>query len=107
MGEVVDMTGRVVVADEHPLGVESVRDVSIENRQILRRAWDEAPDVARYFADRHGLDYDDAVICLVDSLVKEAFQARDRVEEARFVFEFIAQAVYSLVIAGSDSSESS
>ena len=43
MGEVVDMTGRVVVADEHPLGVESVRDVSIENRQILRRAWDEAP----------------------------------------------------------------
>ena len=107
MGEVVDMTGRVVVADEHPLGVESVRDVSIENRQILRRAWDEAPDVARHFADRHGLDYDDAVICLVDSLVKEAFQARDRVEEARFVFEFIAQAVYSLVIADSDSSESS
>jgi hypothetical protein len=40
-------------------------------------------------------------------LVKEAFQARDRVEEARFVFEFIAQAVYSLVIADSDSSESS
>ena len=47
MGEVVDMTGRVVVADEHPLGVESVEHVSIENRQILRRAWDEAPDVAR------------------------------------------------------------
>jgi len=89
------------------LGVESVRDVSIENRQILRRAWDEAPDIARYFADRHGLDYDDAVICLVDSLVKEAFQARDRVEEARLVFEFIAQAVYRLVIADSDSSESS
>ena len=107
MGEVVDMTGRVIVADEHPLGVESVRDVSIENRQILRRAWDEAPDIARYFADRHGLDYDDAVICLVDSLVKEAFQARDRVEEARLVFEFIAQAVYRLVIADSDSSESS
>ena len=36
--------------------------------------------------------YDDAVICLVYSLVKEAFQARDRVEEARLVFEFIAQA---------------
>ena len=107
MGEVVDMTGRVVAADEHPLGVESVRDVSIENRQILRRAWDEAPELASYFADRHGLDYDDAVICLVDSLVKEAFQARDRVEEARFVFEFIAQAVYRLVIADSDSSESS
>jgi len=97
----------VIVADEHPLGVESVKHVSIENRQILRRAWDEAPDVARYFADRHGLDYDDAVICLVDSLVKEAFPARDRVEEARFVFEFIAQAIYRLVIADSDSSESS
>ena len=107
MGEVVDMTGRVVVADEHPLGADSVEHVSLENRQILRAAWDEAPDVARYFADRHGLDYDDAVICLVDSLVKEAFQARDRVEEARLVFEFIAQAVYSLVIADSDSSESS
>ena len=34
--------------------------------------------MASYFADRHGLDYDDAVICLVDSLVKEAFQSRDR-----------------------------
>ena len=107
MGEVVDMTGRVVVADQHPLGTETVEHVSLENQLILRAAWDEAPDVARYFADRHGLDYDDAVICLVDSLVKEAFQARDRVEEARFVFEFIAQAVYSLVIADSDSSESS
>ena len=107
MGEVVDMTGRVVVADQHPLGTETVEHVSLENQLILRAAWDEAPDVARYFADRHGLDYDDAVICLVDSLVKEAFQARDRVEEARFVFEFIAQAVYRLVIADTDSSESS
>ena len=107
MGEVVDMTGRVVVADQHTMGTETVKHVSLENQLILRAAWDEAPDVARYFADRHGLDYDDAVICLVDSLVKEAFQARDRVEEARLVFEFIAQAVYSLVIADSDSSESS
>ena len=107
MGEVVDMTGRVVVADQHPLGTETVKHVSVENQLILRAAWDEAPELARYFADRHGLDYDDAVICLVDSLVKEAFQARDRVEEARFVFEFIAQAVYRLVIADSDSSESS
>ena len=87
--------------------MESVRDVSIENRQILRRAWDEAPDVARYFADRHGLDYDDAVICLVDSLVKEAFQARDRVEETRFVFDFIVQSFYRLAVADSDSSEGS
>ena len=107
MGEVVDMTGRVVVADEHPLVAESVEHVSVKDRELLRVAWDEAPELARYFADRHGLDYDDAVICLVDSLVKEAFQARDRVEEARFVFEFIAQAVYRLVIADSDSSESS
>ena len=107
MGEVVDMTGRVVVADQHPLGTETVKHVSLENQLILRAAWDEAPDVARYFADRHGLDYDDAVICLVDSLVKEAFQARERVEEARLVFEVIAEAVYSLVIADSDSSESS
>ena len=107
MGEVVDMTGRVVVADEHPLGVESVENVSMKNRQILRAAWDEAPDMASYFADRHGLDYDDAVICLVDSLVKEAFQSRQRVEEARFVFDFIVQSVYRLVVADSDSSESS
>lgn len=63
--------------------------------------------MASYFADRHGLDYDDAVICLVDSLVKEAFQSRDRVEEARFVFDFIVQSVYRLVVADSDSSESS
>ena len=32
MGEVVDMTGRVVVADEHPLGADSVEHVSFENR---------------------------------------------------------------------------
>ena len=107
MGEVVDMTGRVVVADQHPLGTETVKHVSLENQLILRAAWDEAPDLARYFADRLGLDYDDAVICLVDSLVKEAFQARDRVEEARFVFDFIVQSVYRLVVADSDSSESS
>ena len=107
MGAVVDMTGRVVVADEHPLGAESVEHVSVEDRELLRAAWDEAPDVARYFADRHGLDYDDAVICLVDSLIKEAFEARDRVDEARFVFEFIVGAVARLAMSDSDSSESS
>ena len=37
MGEVVDMTGRVVVADEHPLGAESVEHVSLESRQIFGR----------------------------------------------------------------------
>ena len=107
MGAVVDMTGRVLVADQHPLGADAVADVNAEDRELLRAAWDEAPDVARYFADRHGLDYDDAVICLVDSLIKEAFQARDRVEEARFVFEFIAQAVCRLAMSDDDSSESS
>jgi len=107
MGEVVDMTGRIVVADEHPLGAESVKNVSAKDQFRLRVAWDEAPDVARYFADRHGLDYDDAVICLVDSLVKEAFQARDRVEETRFVFDFIVQSFYRLAVADSDSSEGS
>ena len=107
MGSVVDMTGRVVLADQHPLGTAAVENVSVEDRELLRAAWDEAPDVARYFADRHGLDYDDAVICLCDSLIKEAFQARDRVEEARFVFEFIAGAVYRLAMSDSDSSESS
>ena len=30
MGEVVDMTGRVVMADEHSLGAESVEHVSVE-----------------------------------------------------------------------------
>ena len=35
MGEVVDMTGRVVVADEHPLGAESVRDVSVKDRELF------------------------------------------------------------------------
>ena len=53
------------------------------------------------------MDYDDEVIWLVESLGKEAFQARDRVEEARFVFELIAKAVYSLEMADSDSSERS
>ena len=48
MGEVVDMTGRVVVADEHPLGVESVEHVSVKDRELLRVAWDEAPELARY-----------------------------------------------------------
>ena len=72
MGEVVDMAGRVVVADQHPLGAESVEHVSVKDRELLRVAWDEAPEVARYFADRHDFDYDDAVICLVHSLLREA-----------------------------------
>ena len=107
MGEVVDLTGRVVVADEHPLGAESVEHVSFENRQILRAAWDEAPNLARYFADRHGLDYDDAVICLVHSLLREAEQCADRIDEAAFVLGFIGQSFYGLTGDDSDSSESS
>ena len=107
MGEVVDMTGRVVVADEHPLGVESVEHVSVKDRELLRVAWDEAPDVARYFADRHGLEYDDAVICLVHSLLREAEQCADRIDEAAFVLGFIGQSIYGLTGGDSDSSESS
>ena len=67
----------------------------------------EAPDLARYFADRLGPDYDESVFCFVNSPVEEAFQVRDRVEEARSVFDFIAQSVYELVVADSDPSESS
>ena len=107
MGEVVDMTGRVVVADQHPLGVESVEHVSVKDRELLRVAWDEAPDVARYFADRHGLDYDDAVICLVHSLLREAEQCADRIDEAAFVLGFIGRSFYGLTGGDSDSSESS
>ena len=107
MGEVVDMTGRIVVADQHPLGAESVRDVSVKDRELLRAAWHEAPDVARYFADRHGLDYDDAVICLVHSLLREAEQCADRIDEAAFVLGFIGQPIYGLAGGDSDSSESS
>ena len=107
MGEVVDMTGRVVVADEHPLGAESVRDVSVKDRELLRVAWDEAPDIAKWFAGRHGLDYDDAVICIVHSLLQEAHQASDRSSEAYFVLEFIAKSIFGLGNGDSDSSESS
>ena len=107
MGEVVDMTGRVVVADEHPLGVESVEHVSVKDRELLRVAWDEAPELARYFADRHGLDYDDAVICLVHSLLREAEQCADRIDEAAFVLGFIGQSFDGLTVDDSDSSESS
>ena len=107
MGEVVDMTGRIVVADEHPLGAESVKNVSAKDQFRLRVAWDEAPDIARYFADRHGLDYDDAVICLVHSLLREAEQCADRIDEAAFVLGFIGQSFYGLTGGDSGSSESS
>jgi len=107
MGEVVDMTGRVVMADEHPLGAESVEHVSVEGRDLLRAAWDEAPDIAKWFAGRHGLDYDDAVICIVHSLLQEAHQASDRSSEAHFVLEFIAKSIFGLGNGDSDSSESS
>ena len=107
MGEVVDMTGRVVVADQHPLGTETVKHVSLENQLILRAAWDEAPDIAKWFAGRHGLDYDDAVICIVHSLLQEAHQASDRSSEAHFVLEFIAKSIFGLGNGDSDSSESS
>ena len=107
MGEVVDMTGRVVVADQHPLGVESVEHVSAKDRELLRVAWDEAPDLARYFADRHGLDYGDAVICLVHSLLREAEQCLETSDEAAGVYYFIYKTFYSWVENADDSSESS
>ena len=107
MGDVVDITSRVAVADEHPLGAESVEHLSLENQQSLRAAWDEAPKLARYLAERHGLDYDDAVICLVHSLLREAEQCADRVDEAAFVLGFIGQSFYGLTYADGDSSESS
>ena len=107
MGEVVDMAGRVVVADQHPLGAESVEHVSVKDRELLRVAWDEAPEVARYSADRHDFDYDDADICLVHSLLREAQQASERSPEAYFVLEFIGRSIYGLGDGDSDSSESS
>ena len=107
MGEVVDMTSRVAMADEHPLGAESVGHLSLENQHNLRAAWDEAPKLALYLADRHGLDYDDAVICLVHSLLREAEQCADRVDEAAFVLGFIGQSFYGLTYDDGDSSESS
>ena len=107
MGEVVDMTGRVVVADQHPLGAESVEHVSVKDRELLRAAWDEAPSIALWFKDRHDFDYDDAVICLVHSLLREAQQASERSPEAYFVLEFIGRSIYGLGDGDSDSSESS
>ena len=106
MGAVVDMTGRVLSPDDHPFG-DDVAHCTEGERQLLRAAWDEAPDVARYFADRHGLDYDDAVICLVHSLLREAEQCADRIDEAAFVLGFIGQSFYGLTGGDSDSSESS
>ena len=107
MGEVVDMTGRVVVADEHPLGAESVEHVSEAGRDLLRAAWEEAPGIALWFKDRHDFDYDDAVICLVHSLLREAQQASERSPEAYFVLEFIGRSIYGLGDGDRDSSESS
>jgi len=98
MGDVVDMTGRIVVADQHPLGDSAVANVDSKDRETLEKAWREAPDVARYFADRHGLDYDDAVICLVHSLLREADQAADRHPEAAFVWAFIGESIYGLTV---------
>ena len=63
--------------------------------------------LARYFADRHSLDYGDAVICLVHSLLREAEQCADWIYEAAFVLGFIGRSFYELAGGDSDSSESS
>jgi len=97
MGDVVDMTGRVLSSDDHPFG-DDIAHCTEGEKKLLRAAWDEAPAVARYFADRHGLDYDDAVICLVHSLLREADQAADRHPEAAFVWAFIGESIYGLTV---------
>ena len=47
MGEVVDMTGRVVVADEHPLGAESVEHVSVKDREPNEKPRTKMPSASR------------------------------------------------------------
>jgi hypothetical protein len=106
MGEVVDMTGRLLSSDDHPFG-DDVAHCTEGEKKLLRAAWDEAPDIARYFADRHGLDYDDAVICLIHSLLREAEQCLDTSDEAAGVYYFIYKTFYSWVENADDSSESS
>ena len=100
MGEVVDMTGRVLAAGE------SVDKYRAEQEALApyRAAWDEAVELARYVADRHGLEYPEAVELIVHSLLQEAYQASEKHERAAEVLEFIGGCFYS---TDSDSSESS
>jgi hypothetical protein len=92
----------------------SIRWVRSLLRTLARKAetffvqrGDEAPSIALWFKDRHDFDYDDAVICLVHSLLREAQQASERSPEAYFVLEFIGRSIYGLGDGDSDSSESS
>ena len=100
MGEVVDMTGRVLDAGETVTEWRSEQ----EAKAALRAAFDDAPDLARYVAEQHDLRYCDAVNVIVHSLLQEAVQASEEHELAREVLESVGSRFFG---ANSDSSESS
>ena len=92
MGDVVDMTGRVLAEGET---VDVLRDEQFRE-SAMRTLWQHAPDLVRAVAEREGLAYSDAAYCVVHSILREAEQAMDRHEAAREVFEGIGRDMYGV-----------
>ena len=87
MGKAVDIKDLFSAEKAKPLEVYA-GDVIQDERDRLRRAWDEVPTLVTWFQRRHGLDRDDAAICIVHSVLSEAEQAAASVPEAGRVLEF-------------------
>lgn len=114
MGDVVDMTGRVIEStDPHPLGDDTVSHCTPEERKLLRDACEAAPAAAQEFADRQGLDLDDALICLIQPLLIRALVEGFESPEMFCVVEHLRHKIFSVpnpataVWAGDDDRESS
>lgn len=91
MGDVIDMTGRVLAEGET---VTENREEQ-EQRAALYAVWADAPRAAREWAELHGFDYPDAVELLVHSLLTEAEEASAEHERAGQVLEFIRDRFFS------------
>lgn len=90
MGCVVDMTGRVLESDEQ---VTEGRQEQQEEAQ-LQAIWDEAPKVAKGWADHHGVPYPDAVAMIVHSLLCETREAAKIHDSAQGILDFIGDRFY-------------
>jgi hypothetical protein len=104
MGELVDMTGRVLEAGETVTLTAGEQATNAQFEQL----WRETPDIVREIAKREDLFYPHVVEIIVHSLLQEAVQAAASGHEpAVEVLEFIERKFFTLPDDSTDSSPSS
>jgi hypothetical protein len=88
---ILDMTGRVV---EEGREVTQNRGEQ-EHREAMRKAWHQAPDMMREYAEHYGLDYPTAVRTVVHSLLAEAEQGAEKHESAQKLLGYIGRRFFN------------